>query len=75
MHPLIGKRVLNVHRQSCDYTQEFRDAHKGTITEVIEGCNPLVRVHFDSRDYGALMCPQDLAYVDIWPKEGGRVQL
>jgi hypothetical protein len=65
--PNIGDRVLNRHRQSCDLPQHIRDSHRGTVTEVIPGCNPLVRVRFDGRDHASIMAPQDLAYCDTWP--------
>ena len=74
-HPLVGRRVLNVHRQSCDYSQEFRDAHKSTVIGVREGCNALVDVQFDGLEFPSLMCPSDLAYCELWPHEGCRVDL
>ncbi len=64
---IIGARVLNVHRQEGSH----KGAH-GTIT-IAEGC--LVKVRFDDRDYDAWMVPSDLAYVDLWPREGCRVSL
>lgn len=73
MSPLIGRRVLNVHRQSCDLPQSFRDAHKGVITDVFEGCNPTVVVQFDGSQHRSHMVPNDLAFCELWPKEGSRV--
>lgn len=72
-HPLVGQRVLNVHRQSCDMPQSFRDAHKGVITSVLEGCNPLVVVQFDGLEFPSTMVPNDLAFCELWPQEGCRV--
>lgn len=65
--PTIGDRVLNRHRQLCDRPQH------GTVTEVIPGCNPLVRVQFDSREFPSLMAPQDLARCDAWPAPESRI--
>lgn len=71
-HPLIGARVLNVHRQSCDQPLAFRMAHHGTVTAV-DGC--LVRVLFDGRDHPSWMAPQDLAHCDHWPGDGCRISI
>lgn len=62
--PNIGDRVLNRHRQSCDYPQHVRDAYRGTVIEVITGCNPLVRVQFDGSEFPSLLPPQDLAPIN-----------
>lgn len=70
---LIGKRVLNVHRQSCDLPREYRGAHKGTVLDVEQGCNGLVKVQFDGREFPAWMVKADLAFCDKWPGEGCRV--
>lgn len=72
-HPLVGRRVLNRHRQSCDYSEEFRLAHHGVITSVLEGCNPSVYVKFDRRDESVAMVAKDLAFVELWPGEGSVV--
>jgi len=72
---LIGKRVLNVHRQSCDLPRAYRDAYRGTILDVEQGCNALVKVQFDGLEFESWMCPSDLALCDLWPNEGCRVAL
>lgn len=72
-HPFVGRRVLNIWRQGCDESQAFRDAHKGVVTAVELGCNPSVYVRFDGRDYDAAMCSQDLAFEELWPNEGCRL--
>ena len=71
-HPLIGARVLNVHRQSCDYPLAYRLAHHGTVAAV-DGC--LVRVLFDGQDHSSWMAPQDLAHCDRWPSDGCRISI
>lgn len=71
--PNIGDRVLNRLRQSCDLPQHVRDSYRGTVTEVLHGCNPLVRVHFEARGHTSLMAPQDLAYCDTWPAPESRI--
>lgn len=72
-HPLIGRRVLNVHRQGSDYSQASRDAHNGIIIKVEEGCNPVVHVQFDGLEFPSVMSPLDLAFCELWPSEGCRV--
>ena len=52
-HILIGRRVKHRHRESLF----------GHIIEVIDGCNPLARVAFDSGTT-ALLPYQDLAMPD-----------
>ena len=74
-HELVGRRVLNVHRQSCDYSQKCRDAYKGTVIGVEEGCNAVVWVKFDGLEFPSAMCPNDLAYCELWPQEGCLVGL
>ena len=74
-HWLVGRRVLNIHRQSCDYSQEFRDAHKGTVLGVEEGCNAIIWVQFDGSGFHSPMIPSDLAFCELWPQEGCRVVL
>jgi hypothetical protein len=73
LHPLVGARVLNVHRQSCDYPAEWRKGWHGTITEVLEGCNPLLKVLFDCRTEPIWMCLADLAYADKYPGPDSRI--
>ena len=72
-HPIVGRRVLNVWRQCHEYAQEFRDSHKGTVMAIERGCNPIVYVRFDGRNFESPMCPGDLAFIDLWPQEGCRV--
>jgi hypothetical protein len=73
-HPLVGTRVLNVHRQSCDYLYEYRKGWHGTITHVLEGCNPLLKVLFDCRTEPIWMCLADLAYADKYPGPDSRIE-
>lgn len=56
----VGQRVMNRHRQSCDSSQAFRDEHKGVVVSLQDGCNGLVEVLFDSRDFTSDMVPDDL---------------
>lgn len=60
---IIGRRVLN----------RWQDSQRGVIVAVEPGCNGGVRVRFDGRDYDALMVPRDLAFEDLYPREGGNV--
>ena len=62
---LIGRRVLN----------RWQEHKRGVITAVEPGCNTLVRVRFDGRDYDAAMVPSDLAFEDTYPQEGSNVAL
>lgn len=54
INDLVGKRVTHVHRQHPGYI--------GTVTEVLAGCNPLVRVNFDGLEFSSWTPPQDLAF-------------
>lgn len=56
INDLVGKRVTHVHRQHPGYI--------GTVTEVLAGCNSLIRVKFDGLEFPSLMVPQDLALCD-----------
>lgn len=66
-NPLIGRRVLNVHRQLCDACEESRLAYHGTVLEVEEGPNPVIWVQFDGLEFKSAQSPQDLAFVELWP--------
>ena len=66
-HPLVGRRVLNRWRQDCGSSQAYRDAHKGTVTGVYGGCNPLVEVQFDGLEFASSMVVRDLAFCETWP--------
>ena len=70
-NPLVGRRVLNVHRQ--DPEVYCRDLYYGTITGILPGCNALVQVLFDGRHYACWMVARDLAYCELWPGEDSRV--
>lgn len=70
---LIGKRVLNVHRQDADSPQAHRDAYKGTVLDVQAGVNGTVRVQFDGLEFPSLMARQDLALCGQWPGPGSRL--
>ena len=48
---LIGRRVRHQHTSHC-----------GVITRVEPGCNTLVRVQFDGRDYDVAIVPADLIF-------------
>ena len=74
-HCLVGHRVLNVHRQSCDLPKSIRDASKGVVVGVDEGCNATIWVQFDGNEFLSAMCQQDLAYCDLWPGDGCRVDV
>lgn len=71
---LVGMRVLNRHHQSCDYSQTYRDAHKGVVVGVDHGCNPTIRVLFEGRDDVAVMCITDLAFTDTYPQAGSSLR-
>lgn len=73
-HPLVGRRVLHRHRQSCYSTPAFRDAHKGVVVGIWEGCNPSVVVKFDGREFNSTLPPQDLAFCETWPDSGSTVE-
>lgn len=62
---IIGRRVLN-RRQDCRH---------GVITAVEPGCNTLVRVLFDGRDFDVALPPSDLAFEDVYPSDGSNVSL
>lgn len=62
---IIGRRVLN----------RWQDHNRGVITAVEPGCNGGVRVLFDGRDYDVSMVPSDLAFEDLYPREGSNVAL
>lgn len=66
-HPIVGRRVLNVWRQ------QDGDSHQGTVTAVERGCNPLIYVRFDGRDFDVGLPCLDLAYVERWPRQGCRI--
>lgn len=74
-HPLVGRRVLNINRQSCDLTPAQRLAYHGTVVEVLEGCNPIIKVQFDGSKFPSWLPPQDLAHCELWPHDGNRVQV
>lgn len=63
--PVIGRRVLN----------RWQDSRHGVITSVEPGCNILVRVRFDGRDFDVALPPGDLAFEDGYPGEGSNVSL
>lgn len=71
-NPLIGKRVLNVHRQSNNVSAEERLKYHGTVLEVEEGPNPVVWVQFDGLESKSALPPQDLAFADTWPAPESR---
>lgn len=74
MRSLIGRRVLNVHRQSCNYTEAYRLSHNGVVVDVSEGVNPIIYVRFRyDPSHVASMAPQDLAFVATWPLPESRV--
>lgn len=60
-----GDRVLNRHRQSCDHTQEYRDAHKGEVLATEDGVNGGVTVQFDGLEFTSFMVPDDLRHVPL----------
>ena len=62
---LLGRRVLN----------RWRESLHGTITAVEQGCNPLVRVLFDGRDFDVALPASDLAFENGGPHDGGNVSL
>ena len=62
---IIGRRVLI----------RWQEHIRGVIVAVEPGCNRLVRVRFDGRDYDAAMVPSDLAFEDTYPQEGSNVGL
>lgn len=62
---IIGRRVLN----------RWQDHNRGVIVAVEPGCNSLVRVRFDGRDYDVAMVPSDLAFEGTYPQEGSNVSL
>ena len=68
-HPLVGRRVLNVHRQDT----RNPEAHRGKIEGIYEGCNALVAVKFDGSEFPSILPPNDLAFCELWPREGCRV--
>lgn len=63
--PVIGRRVLN----------RWQDSRHGVITSVEPGCNTLVRVRFDGRDFDVALPASDLAFEDAYPGEGSSVNL
>jgi len=71
-NPLIGERVLNVHRQACDICQADRLAYHGTVLEVEEGPSPVIWVQFDGLMFRSAQTPQDLAFVNTWPAPESR---
>lgn len=74
MRSLIGRRVLNVHRQSCNYTEAYRLSHHGVVVDVSEGVTPLIYVRFNyDPSHVASMAPQDLAFAATGPLLGSRV--
>ncbi len=62
---LIGRRVLN----------RWQDHNHGVITAIEPGCNSLVRVRFDGRDYDVALVPSDLAFEDLYPRDGSNVAM
>jgi hypothetical protein len=72
-NPLIGRRVLNIHRQDFDMPQSYRDSYKGTVVGVLEGCNTVVVVQFDGGVHISHVAVQDLAFCELWPNDGCRV--
>ena len=63
--PIIGRRVLN----------RWQDGKHGVITAVEPGCNTLVRVRYDGRDFDVALPASDLAFEDVYPREGSNVSL
>lgn len=64
---IVGRRVVPVHRDD-----PLSDP--GTIVGVLEGVNALVRVEFDARRGSpSIMVPGDLAFLELYPREGCRV--
>lgn len=74
-NPIVSRRVLGVHHQDFDLPQKYRDAYKGTVIGVYEGCNPTVVVQFDGSEWVSHMAPQDLAFIELWPQEGCRINI
>lgn len=72
-HALVGRRVLNKWRQSCDLSKAYQDDYRGTVVAVSQGCNPVIWVLFDGRSYWSAQAPQDLAFCELWPREGSEV--
>lgn len=63
--PVIGRRVLN----------RWQGNNRGVIVAVEPGCNTLVRVRFDGRDFDVALPASDLAFEDVYPGEGSNVCL
>ncbi len=74
-HPLVGRRVLNVHRQGHDTPKEVRDANNGVIVGVLKGVNALILVKFDGYERPSYIVPNDLAFSELWPQDGCRVEV
>lgn len=55
---LVGTRVLNVHQPD----------NKGTVVEVLDGCNTLFGIIFDGRDFKSWLPVQDVALVEKYPQ-------
>lgn len=51
----IGDRVLNVHNKHL----------VGTVVEILEGCNALVAVLFDGRDFKSWLPVDDVEVVIV----------
>ena len=60
---IIGRRVLN----------RWQNQKHGVIVAVEPGCNTLVRVRFDGRGYDVALPAGDLAFEDLYPREGSNV--
>lgn len=60
-----GRRVLN----------RWQGNSRGVLVAVEPGCNTLVRVRFDGRDFDVALPASDLAFEDVYPGEGSNVSL
>ncbi len=50
---IIGKRVMNRHHPHL----------KGVVVEVLEGCNALLGIVFDGRDFKSWLPPSDVTVI------------
>lgn len=50
---LLGQRVMN----------RYQPHLKGVVVEVLEGCNALVAVVFDGRDFKSWLPPSDVTVI------------
>jgi len=58
---LLGKEVYNIHRNSCDMTQEYKDSYKGVVVSVKPSDLPLIGVDCN-QEFIRMLPIQDLAY-------------